>query len=1061
PAKWGTDCKVYEAITYKEIYPNIDLRYYSAGGRLKYDFIVKPGGNPDFIAMEYVGPTSITVKEKELVIATPVGDVKEMYPYSYQSHTGKSQEVDCRYVVKGNVVTFKVGAYDRTATLIIDPTLIFSSFTGSSADNWGFTATPGPDGSIFAGGISFGTGYPVTAGATQTAYGGGVIEGGVGGYDMAIYKFSPTGNKAYATYLGGLRNEQPHSMITDNQGNLVIAGRSNSTNFPGTPTTTKTDYDIVVVKLNASGSLKLGSIKIGGSADDGVNIRPKYPPIPNAAISLRRNYGDDARSEVILDAANNIYLASCTQSGDFPMTNAVQSTFGGMQDGVILKFNPNLTAVLFSTYFGGNADDACFVASISPVTGDLFIAGATASTNIPGDKTGVISGSFGGGFADGFVTQMRNDGSAIIRTTYLGGTGTDLVYGLKFDRAGFPYVMGTTTGTWPIVNATFRNSGGKQFISKLQQDFSAYVYSTVFGTPISVPNISPVAFLVDRCENVYVSGWGGGINVIQEYTTGTTAGLPEVNRLTGIPAADSRDFYFFVMERNATSQLFGSHFGENSGAGDHVDGGTSRFDENGVIYQAICANCGNLGTFPLTAGGLSNGSNGGCNQAVVKIEMNYAGVGASVRASIDAVKNDTIGCVPLYVKFSDTLRKGKKFYWDFGDGSPRITTTVADTAHTFTAVGTYLVMLIAEDSSTCNIRDTAYVNIIVGDNKANLGFTFTKLPPCESTTMRFTNTSTPTTGSFGPRAFVWDYGDGSPPDTTSLNPPRDHTYPGPGTYIVRLTMIDPAFCNAPDFIQDTIRINSLVKAQFTTPALGCAPYQATFDNTSLAGTDFLWEFGDGNASTDMYPTHTYLNPGTYRVRLIAEDLTTCNLRDTSAYFTITVESKPTAAFTWGPNPPVENTPVQFTNTSSGAIRYLWNFGDGESSTLTNPLHQYNATDTFRVELIAYTAAGCTDTAWRDVPVIIVPLLDVPNAFTPAQGGRNAVVKVEGFGIGKMQWRIFNRQGQMVFQSGSIKAGWDGTYKGKLQPMDVYAYTLDVEFTDGTKLRKTGDITLLR
>jgi gliding motility-associated-like protein len=1070
PTKWAANCKLYQAVTYKDIYPNIDLRYYSsADGQLKYDFIVKPGGNPDFIAMEYIGPSSIKEKNKELLIETPVGTVRELYPYTYQSGTGKNEFVEAKYVVKENTVSFKLGKYDPTQTLIIDPSIIFSTFTGSSADNWGYTATPGADGSLFAGGIAFGTGYPVSPGAYDGTFNGGSTEEGFGGYDIAIFKFNSTGSsRLYATYLGGSNNEQPHSLISDAQGNLVIAGRTKSPNFPTTGPTIGSggQSDIIITKLNAAGSALIGSVRIGGAGDDGVNIRAKYPrSAGNSAISLRRNYGDDARSEVMLDAAGNIYLASCTQSGGtFPTANAVQPSFGGgLQDGVILKLTPNLGNLLFSTYFGGSGDDACFVLNLSPVTNDLFVAGATASSSLPGTaSSNVISASFNGGVADGFVTQLRNNGSSIVKTTYLGTPSIDLVYGLKFDRIGFPYVMGTTTGNWPIINATFRNTGSKQFIAKLQPDLSAYVYSTVFGTASSVPNISPIAFLVDRCENVYVSGWGGGINTDQGYSTGNTFGLPNVNPLPGIPAADGRDLYFFVLERNATSQLFGSHFGQNGGLGDHVDGGTSRFDDNGIIYQAICANCTGNANFPTTAGvwATRNGSTS-CNQAVVKIEMNFAGVGAAVQASINGVKNDSTGCIPLTVNFADTLRKGKTFYWNFGDGSPVLVTNSATTSHTYTTVGTFQVMLIAEDSSTCNIRDTAYVTITAGDNEAMLDFTFAKLPPCESLTMQYTNISTAPLGNFGPRSFIWDYGDGSPLDTAGLTPPRVHTYASAGTYFVKLILIDPTFCNAPDTVIKEIRINPLVVAQFRTDSLGCAPYTAQFTNTSLAGTDFLWDFGDGNTSTDVHPTHIYPNPGIYNVRLIATDTSTCNRIDTSEYFTIRVEAKPNAFFSWGPNPPIENTPVQFTNQSTGAISYLWNFGDGESSTEINPSHQYQTTGTHPAQLIAYTAAGCTDTFDLNVEVIIVPLLDVPNAFTPTRGGINSIIKVVGFGIGKMQWRIYNRQGLLVYQSNSTKEGWNGTYKGKLQPMDVYAYTLDVEFTDGKKLRKTGDITLLR
>jgi gliding motility-associated-like protein len=1070
-AGWASDCKIFQAITYENVYPNIDVRYYSNAGQLKYDFIIRPGGNVSAIAMQYDGPQNVFVKDKELNIVTPVAVVKELYPYSYQSQDGKRQELDCRYIVRNNVVTFQLKNYDTKSTVVIDPSIIFSTFTGSGADNWGYTATPGPDGSLYAGGIVFGSGYPTSPGAYSTNFNGGQNENGFMGYDIGIFKFSPNGSsRLYATYLGGSGNEQPHSMIVDAQGNLVVAGRTLSSNYPITVPTIGSggEFDIVITKFNASGTALLGSVKIGGSGDDGVNIRPKYRPAPNgepSADAIRRNYGDDARSEVILDASNNIILASCTQSTNFPVSaSAIQGSFqGGRQDGVILKFNSNLSSMLFSTYFGGIGDDACFVASINPLSGNIYIGGATTSNNLPGDKTGVIYPSYQGGIADGFVTEIQPSGAAIIKTTYIGTGAVDMLYGLKFDRQGFPYVMGTTTGNWPVIAAPFSNGGSKQFISKLKPDLSAYVYSTVFGTNSSVPNISPIAFLVDRCENVYVSGWGGGINVDQHYTTGTTAGLPEKNPLPGIPAPDGRDFYFFVLEKNAQSQLFGSHFGQNGGLGDHVDGGTSRFDDNGVIYQAICANCDGGTIFPTTPGSwATNNGSSSCNEALVKIEMNFAGVGAGLQASINAVINDTSGCVPLTVDFKDTLQKGKKFYWDFGDGPPVVITTTFNVSHTYTVPGYYRVMLIAEDSLTCNIRDTAYKWIKAGNNKATLSFLSQKLLPCESLTMQYTNTSTPQSGNFGPRSFYWDYGDGSPRDTAGLTPPRVHNYAAAGVYTVKLFILDTTFCNSPDSIQKTIRLSPTVKAMFNTPPVGCAPYTAIFDNTSLAGTDFLWEFGDNTTSTDVSPTHLYANPGTYKVRLIAKDTNTCNKIDTSAYFTITVVLKPVAGFNWSPNPPQENVPVTFTNLSSpDATHFLWNFGDGESSTERNPVHQYNATGTYTAELIAYNEANCTDTARQQVRVIILPLLDVPNAFTPGRFGENGFISVRGFGIGKMDWKIYNRWGQLVFQTNNRKQSWNGTFKGALQPMDVYAYTLDVEFTDGKKIRKTGDITLLR
>jgi gliding motility-associated-like protein len=1085
-SKWQSGCKIYQGVTYKNMYPNIDVRYYTDAGTLKYDLIVHPGGNINDIALKYEGVDKLEIKNRELVIGTSAGDVKELYPYTYQVEKTGRTTVDCKYVVKGNVVKFKVKGASPDATIIIDPTLIFCSFSGSTTDNWGYTATPGPDGSFFAGGISFGTGYPTSPGAYQTTYNGGAQEDANGAYDIALIKLSPNGvNRIYATYLGGATgNEQPHSLICDAQGNLVVAGRTTSTDFPATvPLVGKGGgSEIFVTKFNATGTALIGSIKVGGSGDDGVNIKPKYTPlgIPNqtdGAYETRRNYGDDARGEVILDGGNNIYLASCTQSPDFPVTSAaLQKVFGGgdpnyiQQDGVILKFTPNLSGLIFSTFFGGSGNDACFVLSINPLTGNLYVAGGTTSPTLPGTIPGSatepgIAITNQGGASDGFVTEIKADGSSIIKTIFAGTSGNDLVYGVQFDKFGFPYIMGATTGNWPVKNAAYSNAGSKQFIAKLQPDLSSYVYSTIFGTNSLIPNISPVAFLVDRCQNVYVSGWGGKFNNERQYPCAGTRGMPvTANAIKS--STDGGDFYFFVLEKDATSQLFGSFFGQSGGFDDHVDGGTSRFDANGIIYQAICANCGGpttSGFFPTTPGvWASVNRSANCNEAAVKIEMNFGGIGASVKATINGVV-DTVGCVPLTIKFTDTLAKGKKYIWDYGDVfSPKKDTTVAPdnfTTHTYTKVGVYKLMLVSIDSATCNIADTAYINARVGNNEVKPDFIALKIPPCTNLSYNFTNTTTAALPNFSPTSFLWDFGDGTPPVRSSFGV-QQHTYASVGTYNVKLVVDDTAFCNAPDSIIKPVRLAVTVKAQFETPAKGCKPYLANFTNTSLGGTDFKWDFGDGTTSTAINPSHLFTAAGTYNVKLIANDTSTCNKVDSTG-FLITVYEIPTANFSASPNPGPENTPTQFRNLSLGAVSYIWDFGDGQTSTETNPLYQFTSTGTFNVCLQAINPAGCIDTFCLDVTAKILPLVDVPNAFTPGKFGKNSIVRVEGFGVGKMNWKIYNRWGQLVFTATTKSQGWDGTFKGSLQPMDVYTYTLDVEFTDGKKFKKTGDITLLR
>lgn len=1074
-SSWAGGCKIFNAVTYKNIYPNIDIRYYSTKGSLKYDFIINPGGNPNNIKLKYEGVNALEEKNNELLITTSVGVVKESSPFTYQARA--AVEINTKYIIIDNIVQFKVSNYKKSEVLIIDPQLIFSSFTGSVESNWGFTATPGMDGSFYSGGITFGVGFPTTVGAYQTSFSGGT-------YDITIFKFSANGtSRIYATYIGGSGSEQPHSIIEDPMGNLVIAGRSNSTNYPLLTSipATGTNYDIVITKLNATGTALLGSVKIGGSGQDGVNIgNGTFSDL--GTNSIRINYGDDSRSEVILDASNNVLFASCTQSNNFPTQAAVQATSGGLQDGVLIKLTPNLSTLIFSTYIGGAGDDACFVTTINPLNGNIYVGGATSSTDLPGSTSGTINPTNQGGI-DGYVTQLQPNGATVIKTTYIGTSNTDVVFGLKFDRFGFPYIMGTTKGNMPVINALYSNVGAKQFITKLKADLSAVIYSTNFGKNDPIPSIAPVAFLVDKCENVYVSGWGGNINTGEGYESSGTDNLPEVNPLPNIPVADGSDFYFFVLKKNAQAQLFGSHFGQNGGVGEHVDGGTSRFDDNGIIYQAMCANCYSPAnpfptfptgpTFPWST--INGAGANGCNLGAVKINLDFSAVNASVQSSIAGVVGDTLGCYPILVSFRDSLARGVKYFWNFNSVNfPNIinaTTTIPSTSFTFTTGGIFRVRLIAEDSATCNIRDTSYINIYITNRVVIPNISFRKIGLCADNKYEFTNNTTASDATtFTNTSFVWNYGDGSLKDTVNKTPVRIHTFPSTGTYYVTMTTIDRRFCNTPTIDTLKIIIDPNVEAKPLQTTVNCGSYTASFQNQSVFGTAWRWEFY--NATTNILlgssslfePSFTFPGQGKYKYRLIAINPNACNLRDTSAFFFIVIANKPFANFAFTPNPPQTNTPYQFINLSTNSTSYLWSFGDGISSTLFAPKHEYLRNQPYEIKLIAYNNYNgliCTDTFVLRTTPIIDALLDVPNVFTPGKFGENGIVYVRGFGIEKMIWRIYNRWGELVFTSTNKLDGWNGYYKGKLQPTDVYTYTLDATFIDGNVVKKTGDITLLR
>ncbi|MEP6466628.1 MAG: PKD domain-containing protein [Parafilimonas sp.] len=1075
-SKWRTGCKMYNGLTYKNVYKNVDVRYYSDNGNLKYDLIIRPGADIAKIALQFLGLDGLALnKYGNLTMHTSVGDVYQSIPSSYQVIKNLRTKVKAAFQLSGNTVHFKLDNYDKSSTLIIDPTEIFSTFVGSISDDWGYTATYDNAGNFYAGGIVFGSGYDArhVGGYDEVFHGGDGSEGSGLACDISLIKFNPTGTQAmYATYLGGSGDEQPHSLVVDSRGNLIISGRTSSPDFPTTAATYGPGggLDIFLAKLSEDGRTLLASRKFGGSGSDGVNISPKY--VTEGIITTRRNYGDDARSEVLTDYLDNIYLVSCTRSSDFQTSpNAFKTKLGGQQDGVFIKTSTDLATVDMCTLLGGSGDDAAFVLAISNATGDIYIGGGTSSKDFSANAVnapqGIIHNTYQGGEVDGFISEISNDLSKLIKTCYIGTGGNDMVYGIQTDKYGYPYISGTTTTSFPVYQSAFNAGGnqanGKQFISKLNPDLTQVIYSANFGKGSDIPDISPTAFLVDVCGNVYVSGWGGSAN--DKYLpTQNTIGL-SVTANAILKQTDGNDFYFFVLEKNAASQLFGSYFGtiDPAAFGDHVDGGTSRFDRRGVIYQAMCANCDKVGLFPTTTGSWSPGNPAqtyaGCNEAAVKIAFELSGVISSIRTSINGVLRDSTGCISLTVDFADTLALGKRYAWSFGDGSDTVT-TAPTTSHTYPDVGDYKVRLISIDSSSCNIADTSYITIRARSNRAQLGLSVTKLPPCESFSYQFNNTSTPPAGyNFQPDDFTWDFGDGT--KLVTNEPTVNHQYVASGVYNVKLYLNDTTFCNSPDSAVLQLRVASVLTAQFQTPPTGCAPYNAVFNNTSLGGETFVWDFGDGTTSTDAYPTHLYANPGTYTIKLSATDNLTCNHNaDTSG--TIVVHESPTSSFTYDPLTPKENTPYNFTNTSLGAVNYKWEFGDGDSlltATMLPVSHVYNTAGTYTVLLIAFNQYGCSDTSFQQVVAIVSPLVDVPNAFAP--NGKNNVIYVKGYGINKMTWRIYNRWGQLMFTSSNINTGWDGRFNGALQPQDVYAYILNIEFTDGTKTSKKGDITLLR
>ena len=224
--------------------------------------------------------------------------------------------------------------------------------------------------------------------------------------------------------------------------------------------------------------------------------------------------------------------------------------------------------------------------------------------------------------------------------------------------------------------------------------------------------------------------------------------------------------------------------------------------------------------------------------------------------------------------------------------------------------------------------------------------------------------------------------------------------------------------------------------------------------------NITWAFGDGQSSTQTDPSHTYNSVGSYTVTLTALNSTGCGGGDTISE-TIKVLPVPTANFSLAPITAEPNIPTTFTNLSVNATRYLWDFGDNTTSTEVNPIPQYQKTGVYKACLTAYNRSNCPSIACKEAPADIEPLLGLPTAFSPNGDGENDVLYVRGAAIANLDLKIFNRWGQLVFETTSQQKGWDGTFNGQPQPIDAYAYVLNCTFIDGTAKMLKGNITLLR
>jgi hypothetical protein len=473
PKKWQTGVLHYGRVGYKDVYPGVDLAYYGEQNRLEFDFIVAPQSDAASINLAFKGAQKITTDASgNLVISSAAGNAVLHKPVAYQQQNGSRQSVDARFILQtNNNVSFELGNYDHSRELIIDPSISYATYLGGSAedDAYGIAVDASGDTYITGGTLSPNFPGPLAAGANFAAF---------------VVKLDPNGAFLHSTFIGGNTgggNNYGLGIAVNSTGTYVVGNTlSDTTTFPATLSIGPGGaQDAFVAKLDNTTLVASEIVRIGGS-------------------------GIDAATAIAVDSTGGVYFGGQTNSTDFPLAGPhIQTTNGGAQDAFIAKLDMTGTVLDYSTYLGGSADDGVTGIALDGMN-QAYVTGVTISSNFP-TTAGAYQTSESGTADNGFVTAVKADGSALIYSTYFGTSGTDAL-AIAVDSAGEAYITGDTSSTtFPTLNPVQATLKGATdvFISKLTTDGSALLFSTYLGGTL---DDTANGIALDSFNDVYVTG---------------------------------------------------------------------------------------------------------------------------------------------------------------------------------------------------------------------------------------------------------------------------------------------------------------------------------------------------------------------------------------------------------------------------------------------------------------------------------------------------------------------------------------------------------------------------
>ena len=882
----------YSSILMKSVYNGIDIKYYFQDGKLKYDIIAKANSNLDDIKMKVEGDSRFSlINDQQIRLNNFNSPIEDKISYSYQVVDGANQDVHVKFNLRNGLIGFVTDAWDKQFDLVIDPSLIFSTYVGGSDNDYEYTGGISKDtsGNIVVTGRSFSTNFPTTAGSYQTSANGSL--------DCVVFKLNQTGSAlVFATYIGGNTPDAGYtSLVNPNTDEIYIGGSASSINFPTISSSYQTSYgggayDGFVLKLNSAGDALLQSSYIGNSYDDFIN-----------SICFDNNF--------------NIVFVGQTKGNFISTGSGYQVNFiGGIWDIFIGRISQSLDVITETTMFGGSEEDHAHAVKVD-TAGDVYIMGITLGA-FPVGAYG-FDNTYNGGGWDIFCAKFNGMLNSLIYSTYVGSSGNDNAWNsMCVDSNGNMYVTGyTNAGDFPVTPGSYQPTwagGYDAFVFKLNNKGSALSYSTYLG---SAGNDE---------------GWGidiqGGCPII---TGCTELGLPTQLCSYSQTSTGTQDAFVLKFDSTFTNIEYGNCFG-----GADVDCGINILVEG---YTCIIAGTTNSADFPTTLSCFDSTSNGADDFFVLKYQFD------SLPPTAQFI-SDTIVCINDSVQFNNLTLNGQNYLWDFGDNT---NSTLYEPKHLYSQPGSYFVVLIVDN---CLGVDVIYKTIEIVSPPSAL---FSYQINCDREVVL--------TADSLAQNYFWDFGNLG----NSLNDTAQFMFSISDS--VNVTLIASNGVSCADTLSQLV-VSNIPIASYATLIDSCTRDIQIFPDPTISNSIYDWSIAGFVSQNTGQTINLHLDSiMDFSIQLIVS----ANGCSDTLIQNYHLDSLPNAQFTTNIN--CDNS-VQFTNTSTNFQTSNWYFGNGDSSSFANPNYTYSTSGNYLVSLITTSNVGCVDTISQ---LVNIP---VPNTY---------------------------------------------------------------------------------